>query len=298
MDYKKYQHVSRINDTECNGLLAGTCYVFPKIDGTNSTVWLDNGIVKAGSRNRELELLNDNAGFYNWVINQQNIKDFLTDNPTLRLYGEWLVPHTLRTYREDTWRKFYVFDIVDDTTENYLRYENYKELLDKYGITYLPALAIITNPNREQLLNLMKSNTYLISDGLGNGEGIVVKNYDFKNKYGHVIWGKMVSNEFKDKFHQENTFKYTDTLGVEEKIIQTFCTPEFINKEYSKIELENGGWTSKYIPRLLNTVHYCMIKEEMYNAIKLLKNPTVDFKLLQQLCNQKVKNVKPELFRG
>ena len=49
---------------ETDGIELGKVYVFPKIDGTNGSVWIDDGIIKAGSRNRELTLDNDNAGFY------------------------------------------------------------------------------------------------------------------------------------------------------------------------------------------------------------------------------------------
>ena len=62
MEFKKYQHVERFGAIETNGIEYGMCYVFPKIDGTNSQLWMDGGL-HAGSRNRELSLDNDNAGF-------------------------------------------------------------------------------------------------------------------------------------------------------------------------------------------------------------------------------------------
>ena len=39
MDFLKYQHVERFGTTETNGIENGMCYVFPKIDGTNSQLW-------------------------------------------------------------------------------------------------------------------------------------------------------------------------------------------------------------------------------------------------------------------
>lgn len=55
MIYRSYQHVERLGTTETNGILDGTCYIFPKIDGTNATVWLgDDNTLRAGSRKREL----------------------------------------------------------------------------------------------------------------------------------------------------------------------------------------------------------------------------------------------------
>lgn len=62
--FYKYQHVERLGTTETNGIEMGMCYIFPKIDGTNSQLWFNEGL-QAGSRNRHLEVENDNAGFYN-----------------------------------------------------------------------------------------------------------------------------------------------------------------------------------------------------------------------------------------
>jgi len=59
MKFKKYQKIRRIGDDRTKGILNGRVSVFPKIDGTNASVWMDDGKLKAGSRNRELTLEND-----------------------------------------------------------------------------------------------------------------------------------------------------------------------------------------------------------------------------------------------
>ena len=61
MQFKKYQHVERFGTDKVDGIENGECYIFPKIDETNCSVWLDNeGNIKAGSRNNELTLEFDN----------------------------------------------------------------------------------------------------------------------------------------------------------------------------------------------------------------------------------------------
>ena len=97
MEFRKYQHIERFGTTEVEGIEIGTCYVFPKIDGTNSSVWLNDGVVCAGSRNRQLTLEKDNAGFYAAISKDERIKAYLEKHPTHRLFGEWLVPHSLKT---------------------------------------------------------------------------------------------------------------------------------------------------------------------------------------------------------
>ena len=71
MKFRKYQHIERFGTDEVLGIDDGLNYIFPKIDGTNSSVWLDEGVITAGSRNRELTLDKDNAGFCAWVSNKK-----------------------------------------------------------------------------------------------------------------------------------------------------------------------------------------------------------------------------------
>ena len=55
-------------------------------------------------------------------------------------------------------------------------------------------------------------------------------------------------------------------------------------------------WSSKYIPRLLNTVYYELIREESWNFIKKNKNPIINYKILQKFVIKKVKQIKSNLF--
>src|SRR3990167_2374121 len=105
-EFRPYMHVERYGNDEVQGIELGECYVFPKLDGTNASVWNGGGEIKAGSRTRELTLEQDNAGFYAAILENDSIQEFLIYHPTKRLYGEWLVPHSLKTYREDAWRRF------------------------------------------------------------------------------------------------------------------------------------------------------------------------------------------------
>lgn len=302
MEFRKYQHIERFGTDEVDGIEFGKCYIFYKIDGTNASVWLDKeGKVKAGSRNRELTLENDNAGFYNAIINDERIINYLNKHPSHRLFGEWLVPHTLKTYRQDAWRKFYIFDVCldkDDGSLEYIPYDIYKPLLEEFNLDYIPPLAIITNPTYESLIKcLEQTGQFLVEDGKGIGEGIVIKNYDFYNKYKRQTWAKIVTNEFKEKHHKEMRCPEIKTEKmIEEKIVDDFCTESFIEKEYTKIVIEQNGWQSKYIPMLLGRVFSELIKEESWNIVKKYKNPKIDYKTLNALVIKKIKETKKEVF--
>ena len=296
MNFKSYMHVERYGNSEVEGIEHGTCFVFPKIDGTNASVWLgDDGRVKAGSRTRQLSLDADNAGFLAWVEKQDNLKAYLLANPTHRLFGEWLVPHTLKTYRQDAWRRFWIFDVQADDT--YLSYDVYNVELQKHGLDYVVPMFRAENIHLEYLIKALEKNTFLIQEGAGLGEGVVVKNYDFINRYGNVVWAKVVRQEFKEE--NAKTFGI-NTIGlmepVEKRIADKFVTEAMVEKVYAKIVNEIGGWESKYIPRLLNTVFYDLIREETWEYLKEFNLPTVGFQSLKAYTIQRVKAIKKELF--
>ncbi|HCB89097.1 MAG TPA: hypothetical protein DEP71_07430 [Porphyromonadaceae bacterium] len=292
MEFKKYQHVERFGTIETAGIENGMCYVFPKIDGTNASLWWDDGL-KAGSRNRELSLNYDNAGFMAWAINEPSFRDLFREYPQLRLYGEWLVPHTLNTYHECAWRNFYVFDVMSG--DEYLHYDDYSKILSTHGIEYIPPICRVENPTYERLISQLEKNDYLIEDGKGTGEGIVIKNYDYRNKFGRIVWAKIVANEFKAKHRKKDVAEIKEAKIIEQEIAEKFITKSLVEKEFAKINAE-AGWSSKFIPRLLSTVFYCLVKEESWNFIKEFKNPTIDFKRLSFFTNNRIKELMPELF--
>lgn len=294
MEFRKYQHLERFGTTEVEQIELGECYVFPKIDGTNASVWISNGEVKAGSRNRELLLDKDNGGFYEWVLKQENIKNYLLKNPTHRLYGEWLIPHSLKTYRDDAWRNFYVFDVVEE--DRHLHYNFYKPLLDEFNINYTPPISIITNGSYEKFINQLPKNVFLMQDGKGSGEGIVIKNYDFVNKFGKTVFAKIVTSEFKEKHAKTMGASSLECKELIEKVIcDKYVTKALCEKVLSKIE-NDGGFSSKQIPRLLNTIFYDLVKEDCWNFIKENNNPTINFKTLQHFCFIKIKEHLHNIF--
>ncbi len=301
MEFRKYQHIERFGTDEVDGIEIGECIIFPKIDGTNSSVWLDNnGNIKAGSRKRELSLEQDNAGFYAYILEQENIRKYLQKHPTHRLFGEWLVEHSLKTYRNNAWQKFYIFDVCLDKEDNsleYIPYNIYKPMLDEFKLDYIPPLGTIKNGNYEYFLKVLEKNMFLIKDGKGIGEGIVIKNYNFYNKFGRQVWAKIVTNEFKERHNKEmGDLSLQAKTTVEKRIIEDFCTSTFVEKEFVKIKNNKGDWQSKYIPELLGRVFSELIKEEAWNIVKKYKKPIVNFKTLNALVIQKIKDVKKEVF--
>jgi ATP-dependent RNA circularization protein (DNA/RNA ligase family) len=280
---------------EVDNIQYGKCYIFPKIDGTNASIWTDNGVIKYGSRNREITPGDDTQGFAAWASAESKIKAFFANNSHLRLYGEWLVPHSLKTYKDTAWRNFYVFDVMD-SDNNYLPYDEYKDILDHNNIDYIPPICSIESGTYEQFIIQMQKNVFLLKDGEGIGEGIVIKNYDFVNKFDRVVWAKIVTSEFKEKHSKAmGAPAMKGKQMIEQEIVSEYVTAALCEKTHAKIK-NADGWSSKKIPQLLNTVFYDLINEETWNFIKKHKNPRIDFKTLHFLTCKEVKIKLPDVF--
>ena len=335
MSFRKYDHVERLGHEEVEGIDLGEVYVFPKLDGTNASVWIeysppdDDGPVMpevcSGSRTRTLSEGNDNAGFRRWVLDDDTWplwQSLIRKRCSWwHLYGEWLVPHTLKTYRSEAWRRFWVIDVYDNQLGRYLAFDEYAAELANIGFDVVEPLCIITNPSMEQLRKEVDENSYLIIDGGGAGEGVVLKNYGWTNKYGRQPWAKIVRNEFKEE--NKRAFGITEKTGtfqVEAAIVERCVTQVIVEKALHKIEqdvlnthdfgiedqsLPNQiarrkevleGARPQIIPRLLETVFYDLVREELWDGLKRYQFPVVDFTRLRRHAVLRTKLFAPDLF--
>jgi len=319
--YRRYDHLERLGHRQCQGIEMGLVHVFPKLDGTNSSVWLAPGTseVCGGSRNRQLALDNDNAGFLAYVLGDDEkaraLRNLVTDNPSWIIYGEWMVPHTLKTYRHEVWRRFWVFDVYDRTTGRYLSYDDYAPTVRAYLQDVIEPLCTIMDPSEDQLKAQVEVNTYLIAENAGLGEGVVLKNYAWRRE--GCPWAKVVRNVFKEE--AARAFGHAEKQGefqVEVAIAEEFITPHLVGKTRAKIVLdlanELGVDTSlpnwqqtieaehrgKIIPQLLGRVFHDLIAEEMWSILKkhMKSSPSIDFKKLQARVTLATKALATDLF--
>lgn len=297
MNYRTYQHIEKLGNKEVEGILKGRCSIQPKIDGTNGVVWLgDDGIIHAGSRKRDLTLDNDNADFYNSIIKDENVASYLKDHPDHYLYGEWLVPHTIKYYDPSAWKHFYVFDVYT-AEKGYLPYDIYSKELTSYGIRFIPEIACLTDPTMEDLTRCLKKCKYLIPEDK-MGEGIIIKNYGYKNPYGRCTFAKIVAEEFFDTKAKLRTKNHeVKDMVTENDIVDRLLSEPLIRKEFVKIQLEHGdAKKQEIIGRTLSNIYHVFLNEEFIDYAEN-KRPTVSFHLLKKACDNRVKEVlKNELF--
>ncbi len=140
----------------------------------------------------------------------------------------------------------------------------------------------------------------------------MIKNYEWRNKYGRQPWAKIVRGEFKEENRRQfGTPEKEGRFQVEAAIAEEFVTPALVEKERAKIrrlihdeeclgaalidEVERTH-RGKVIPRLLQTVYHAIVTEEIWTAIKRHKDPTIDFKLLRRHVIHQTKKFAGDLF--
>lgn len=169
-----------------------------KVDGANGSFTLDiegvNG-VSCYSRRMTLNEYENLSGFYQWV--QKNIVPQKSNlNPKYRYFGEYVLQHKA-LYKPEIYNNFYLFSIWDEELEEYLTDKIVKEEAKKLHLNTVPYFyegPFISIEHIESFIG--KSD---LTAELNTGEGIVVKNINFRDKYGKQQFIKLVDKSFKEK---------------------------------------------------------------------------------------------------
>lgn len=298
--FHKFAHVERLGKDEVKGILEGQCYISAKCDGTNASVWFDLGENKvcAGSRTRELSAEADNAGFYSWVysdnVEAQRLRHFVEVHPELIVYGEWgcgKVAH-IKDYDEGSKDYLWIFDVYNFEKEQYVPDDEWRDLLEAYDLEdwFVEILAVVEDPTEEQLYDIAKANKFLLKNANHAGEGIVIRNPSFRNRWGHYEIAKIVLDEYIQE--QKRKEKPKATPGeVEQSIVDIYATEAELAKAKAKVCVALGvddfdPKSGKMIGMYLNLVYRDAVLEEVTAWVKKFRNPVVDFSLLQGLTYQ------------
>lgn len=276
--FKAYPKIHRLGKDETIGLIEfGEVVVQEKIDGANTSIWIENGVLCAGSRTRQLGEESFN-GFMEYIRGHEGIMAMLAARPSYRFYGEWLVRHTI-SYNETAYRQWYMFDIQDG--ETFLSQDSVATIAQFYGINYPQIFA-------EGKLTEAEIREFVGKTNLGDkGEGVVIKNPDFKNQFGDLCYAKIVTEKFKEDnalvFGGNN--KHSDTYW-EMYVVNKYCTLARVQKIMNKIQPEvNEKLDKKHTPRIIQTCYHDLITEDSWEiANKVL---AVDFHKLKSLCFKK-----------
>lgn len=196
-EVKKYIDVIRYGKRGTQEVLSKDDYITitEKIDCANAsfTYDADNEIgVGCYSRNTEVNKDNTLRGFYGWVTEKiVPIKDNL--NPNYRYYGEFGCSHKVQ-YKPEVYGQFHMFSIWDDELQEYLSDDIVKSEAVRLGLQTVPYFYEGEFISYEHLMSFVGKSDLTIEPN--TGEGIVVKNVNYKDRYDKQVFVKLVSEKF------------------------------------------------------------------------------------------------------
>lgn len=294
--FKSFLHVERWDKTDVDGILNGRCWITAKLDGTNASVWADgDGRMHYGSRNREITTLKDNAGFASWMqMNaplQNSLINFCKAHTNYIVYGEWGVGKVgaIKKYQGAV-NRLWIFDIFDRDAQRYLTWFEIKDALKEFNLdeNTVELLAVVENPTIEYIIEIANKNQFLLEGTDTIGEGVVIRNFDFINQYGHYAIAKYV----REDFLPEKPQKIVVPGEVEQEFFDKYLTVAELEKAKAKTALACGAEfdisniDNKFIGMFMNLVWKDLIEENIVDFLKKKKNPTIDFKVLNSVCKQ------------
>lgn len=297
---KKYKDIERLKDKYAPAFKAGEhITITEKIDGANASIVVnEDGTLTACSRRNELDQNNTLQGFYDFVqtLDASIVSTALTSRYIL--FGEWLVKHTIR-YPEDKMKQFYVFDVYDTETEQYMPWDFTKQIAEFIGLKTVPLFYDGPFISWEHIYSFVGKTEM---GGEPTGEGVVIKSQDrLDNKFsGTPEYVKIVAKEFSE-VHQSKPQKDIDPAKVAarqaaEDLAATIVTARRVEKSIQKL-VEDGivpedwdekslGVIAKHLPR---AVYNDCVKEEPETVAQIENFGKICGSLTMKLAREAVK---------
>lgn len=303
----RYVHIERLGSVECDGLLDGEVIVQEKLDGANLTVARDpdTGRVLIASRNTllygpdSMEATGFN-GAVEYVLARcdgglgSTLGALFLEHPTWILRGEWLTRHAI-AYPADALRKLYVFDVEDfyDGARWYVHPDTWRPVVERCGFLAVPELW--RGVGTAEQIGAMAVGESLIAPGVQR-EGVVVKRYDFRNRFGRITFGKVVSADFRAKNVATQGATRNDAWEIR---LAALATPAFVLKTIRTIEDSVGRRLEiREMPRVLETVWHDLVTEEVYGLSKKHKGLRLDFGVAKRAVAAAAREAALDYFNG
>lgn len=279
---KKYVDIERLKDKYAPAFKTGEhITITEKIDGANASIAVgEDGKLIAFSRRNELTPQSNLQGFYEYVQSLDPTIISCVLGTRYIFFGEWLVKHTIK-YPEDKMKNFYVFDVWDTEIEQYLPWEQTKQMAEFCGLKMVPLFYDGPLTSWEDVYKFVGKTEM---GGEPTGEGIVIKSQDrLDNKFsGTPSYVKIVAKEFSE-VHQSKPQKDIDPEKLAERekamtITETIVTKRRVEKLIQKF-VEDGlipeNWDEKdlgTIAKLLPKACYDDCLKEEPEIVKSVEN--------------------------
>lgn len=291
MEMKKYMDIERMKDKYRYAFTIGEhITITEKVDGANASVRYDaeTDSLIGFSRNRQVNQQESLRGFYDYVqtLDKESFRTII--GTRYIIFGEWLVKHTVN-YPDSAYRKFYVFDVWDTETEQYLPHEETVEIANNLNLIRVP---IFYNGIFRGWDELNKYVGMTKMNAEPSGEGIVIKSQDrLDNKFsGTPAYIKIVSEKFTEV--HDNKPKKTEAERSAEKsadfkLAETIITRRRVEKLLWKF-VESGELPENYdehhlkeICKILPKACYEDCIKEEPETVSIIKNFS---KIVGKIC--------------
>ena len=254
-----------------------------KLDGSNTAIYNDNGILRLFSRSQELKGEDGLAGFVKYVREKESkILDVLPKGYVL--YGEWLNQGKINynsLAKQGKIEPYYVFDMAteiikkekedgDDFIRTFAKIEEVKEIASKIGFKTVSELAITKMTSYQELKEKYVDNQKSALEGTDCiREGIVIKTLDGVKRI------KIVADKFQEVKHIKNSETKSPYAFLDK-----YITPMRICKFLTTIGIENAKPEDyAQIFKKLDIIANDIMEEEKEqickDILKLIKKQTV-----------------------
>lgn len=201
--------------------------------------------------------------------------------------------HTIN-YAPEFMDRFWVFDMYDEENERFLSYGEYLPLVEEHKLDFIPLIEVLDNPDMVRLLDKVRieKETPRSSFGAETIEGLVYKNYDFRNQYGRLMYMKAVTKEFREVHHAIPAANRFDPVEV--TICSRYLTVGRMEKIYQKMldDSSDGFLEMKDIPQFMSRCLHDVYTEDAWDIFegdKKTKRRVFDPMAFRKLANLKAK---------
>lgn len=211
-----YPKVYAIGHRAIRGLFDGPVVVQEKIDGSQFSFGVIDGVLRFRSRNREIHPPVDDKLFSGAVATAQALHEEgrLVEGWIYRGEAMCAPRHNTLQYERAPKGNFVLFDI--DTGLEDRMPEGLEDVAEALGLEVVPEFFRGEVESHEHLKELLTRESMLG----GAMEGVVAKNYARWGQDGKMMMGKLVRDEFKEQ-HRKN-WKPGDGKDVVQRIIETY----------------------------------------------------------------------------
>ena len=270
---KHFMDIVRVKESNEDGMVTANTGAFEvgdrvvfqsKMDGSNAHIEWEDGELKAFSRKKELNMNETLRGFWNYV--QTLDKEKFRDLGNRCLYGEWLIKNVI-SYDKDAYNKWYIFDMYDKDTEQWLPQEIVKKFAEDHDLIYVNTYYDGPFISWEHVRSFLDKP--VCGDKL---EGIVAKNMtklndpDCRNPF----YLKIVNDEFCETKINNHIKKILDPQHLAEKataeeMASQVVTEARVRKDINK-QIDEGLLSEQLTPRDMATIAR-NLPQRIYNDI-------------------------------